>query len=151
INGTITDTGGYQNRQETFDFSRQGTSSDNCDGTTHTIVMDRTWSRDCGNSNYSFSGCSNGITVRNSFVWGEGNAFNMYYGACRLKLYNNTVYSSGWNAISAFSAHSEMDVRNNIFISHNGGSAVLRLTNSQVAPGNGGTWDNNVVVNTADS
>jgi hypothetical protein len=150
-NGTITDSGGYQNRQETWDFTRMADGGDNCEGVTHSIVMDRTYSHNCGNSNYSFSGCANTITVRNSFVWGEGNAFNMYYGSCRLKFYNNTVYSAGWQAVSAFSAHGESEFRNNVFVSNNSGGAVVRLTNSQVAPGNNGAWENNIVANTGDN
>lgn len=144
-NGTITTSSAYRNSQYGFDFTRTG-HADNCDGSSSQITVDRTASYDNGLASYSFSGCANQITLRNSMAWGSGVGLNLYYGACGLHVYNNTIANTG-RSLFGFSLHSDLDIRNNIFVYH-GTSSAIAMTTAMTQLNNGSIWDQNVIVNT---
>jgi len=145
INGTISDSEFFNNRQYGIDLSRTGNNGE-CDGSTHTWTVERNRSYDNGGGSFSSSGCANNLTFRNNFAWGTGTGFNNYRSSCNLKFYNNTAYMTGSQAFHASAFHPDLDVRNNIF-SNSSSVSTISLSSSTTGTGNNTTWDYNTVTN----
>ena len=114
-NGTITDTSAWANGQYGFDFTRM-TAGVQCPETTNNVVCDRCVSYGNFAGNFSFSGASHDLTIRNSFAWGDAVGFNFYRASRGIKLLNNTVLS-GSRAVMLFCNHTDMTFENNLFVS----------------------------------
>ena len=111
INGVMSECSAHSNGYYNYNFSGNGPSSV-CDAPTHHILVDACTSYDAPSAHFSFSHCNHDITIRNSFAWGHGTAFNQYACAYRLNLYNNTFWAH--QAVQLFANCRECDFRNNI-------------------------------------
>ena len=142
-NGTITDSSAWANGQVGFDFTRM-TAGVQCPETANNIVCDRCVSYGNYAANFSFSGASHDITIRNSFAWGDNVGLNFYRNARGIKLLNNTVVS-GSRAVMLFCNHTDMDFQNNILVSTGTSGSVVFIDQHTIGSSNGNKWRNNVV------